>query len=457
MTIDLGTSNKRKNSTAVPTYSLSTSGRLKSPTSIYRPTVLLKSSGSLAGYNVMRMMGRCYWITDIVSVSSELWEVSGEIDPLATCRGDILATQCFIKYATVVYRGDLPDTRLAVVNEPTPSNNVYTFFGDTNPHYIFTAIGQGGNARSYALTANQLAALCNTIDQYQLTAIPDITASQSVPDALKKLTDSVILAARKLVGFGSVSDAIISCYWEPWEPITADYSEHIMLGQYDTGIVASPISDQPRVSTISVSFDLEPDSKLAWLNYGPYRTYYLYIPCIGVLNIPSDRIVAAGGTLSIQMSYAAKTGELAVCVQANNDKIAVRSASVRGEIPIGKVSISPLNAAVNAVRVAAGDISALPALAQSLLDAPIESSGQVATMAATGLPWSVQAITLTKTVPGATEATRLERGRPCDQTLLLSALSGGYVQTEDADIYSSQPAEVVREAEELLNGGVYLE
>lgn len=67
------------------------SGSLREGASILDPVVLVEA-GTLAGYNYAHIpvFGRYYYITDIVSVRTGLWEVSMHTDPLMTYRAQLM-------------------------------------------------------------------------------------------------------------------------------------------------------------------------------------------------------------------------------------------------------------------------------------------------------------------------------------------------------------------------------
>ena len=83
---------KRKNSTKQPTGSgTSYTVNLKSGTSYISPTLLLEISGQ-PDYNYLEFEGWYYFVTDIISVRNDLWEIVCQVDPLATAKAAILAS-----------------------------------------------------------------------------------------------------------------------------------------------------------------------------------------------------------------------------------------------------------------------------------------------------------------------------------------------------------------------------
>lgn len=71
---------------------------LKADTSVLKPTLILQSASSLAGFNYMYIpdFNRYYFIDDIVSKNNVIWEVSGHVDVLETYKSDILKQSAVI-------------------------------------------------------------------------------------------------------------------------------------------------------------------------------------------------------------------------------------------------------------------------------------------------------------------------------------------------------------------------
>lgn len=86
-----------KNLQAGPVYT----GSLRDGTSILDPVVLIEA-GTLAGYNYARIpaFGRYYYITNISSLRTGLWEVSMHTDPLMTYRSQLMDVSVILEIST---------------------------------------------------------------------------------------------------------------------------------------------------------------------------------------------------------------------------------------------------------------------------------------------------------------------------------------------------------------------
>ena len=89
---------------------------LKADTSVLKPTLILQSASSLAGFNYMYIQdfGRYYFIDDIVSKNNVIWEVSGHVDVLETYNQGILSNTAVLKRQQNKYNTYLNDERWPV-------------------------------------------------------------------------------------------------------------------------------------------------------------------------------------------------------------------------------------------------------------------------------------------------------------------------------------------------------
>ena len=80
---------KRLNSTARPVETGTKYECLfKEDTSLLNPALKLRLSNK-PDYNYFKIDDRYYWITDIISLNNNLWQITGQIDVLATYKGHI--------------------------------------------------------------------------------------------------------------------------------------------------------------------------------------------------------------------------------------------------------------------------------------------------------------------------------------------------------------------------------
>lgn len=89
---------------------------LKADTSVLKPTLILQSASSLAGFNYMYIQdfNRYYFIDDIVSKNNVIWEVSGHVDVLQTYKAGILSNTAVLRRQQNKYNTYLNDDKWPV-------------------------------------------------------------------------------------------------------------------------------------------------------------------------------------------------------------------------------------------------------------------------------------------------------------------------------------------------------
>ena len=113
MNVYLYNNTKRINSTkAAPTALDTLTCTLKDNCSFINPVLRIKAA-TLPTFNYFQFEGRYYWLTDLVSLANQLWEIHGTIDALTTYRNHIFNTSAFVLYDSTP-NTQLPDTRLGI-------------------------------------------------------------------------------------------------------------------------------------------------------------------------------------------------------------------------------------------------------------------------------------------------------------------------------------------------------
>lgn len=97
---------------------LEVNGVLREETSILSPTFRIERGQGITNYNYVYIgaFGRYYYITDIVSVKNNLWEISCSVDPLMSWSEQIkqvIAISARNQFSSNVY---IPDSDFAVDN-----------------------------------------------------------------------------------------------------------------------------------------------------------------------------------------------------------------------------------------------------------------------------------------------------------------------------------------------------
>ena len=336
-TIYCGKIAKRKNSTLQPTLTTSFDVLLKSPTSLHTPTFSI--SAETFDYNYIQWGDRYYFVTDVVSRNNSLWDVSCVCDVLATYKDDILASTQFVSYSSHKSSIWLPDTRVPVQKNATVSSNTASLsdlFYRVG-FYVLSVVGKNGS-EVYACNSSQISSLLDHINDWAdelVNAIiagnyPHAQGSQAVTyhwgttqEALESVAQMNMLTGFCGNAYAEAPNCIRSCIWVPF-PISefGVAGGRIWLGQFDTQVDANKCKDVPVSGSASVA--------IPWQNADWRRSVceeiYLYLPLVGMVNIPADEIINES-TLTITWSATATDGCICFKVSAGSQTIGTYGAN----------------------------------------------------------------------------------------------------------------------------------
>lgn len=137
---------KRLNSTAQPDIQYGTKLECvyKDNTSILSPALRLQLS-SRPTYNYFKIENRYYWITDIISLANDRWEITGSVDVLGTFKSHIQATSAFVLYDSTA-NTQLPDSRLGIETDcdtyTAKANMPWHYTTGTSGTYFIATTGE---------------------------------------------------------------------------------------------------------------------------------------------------------------------------------------------------------------------------------------------------------------------------------------------------------------------------
>lgn len=510
MNVYLYNNTKRLNSTkAAPVTYTTLDCVLKQGTSFLNP-VLLVNLNSRPSYNYMKFENRYYWITDIVSVKNDLWEIYGRVDVLSTFKLHIKSTSAFVLYDSTA-NTQLPDTRLAVKTDCdvyTATANMPWNFASGDGTYLIATTGCSTelNWDSYTTTAdakagtgvytlplssmNQLgfniSDMTNSLKAYgtsyasELASImvlfnPAIASDffeyigncvSGMGQILKSFADlgynTWKLLASNTIGGGNALSNIKASYWLPFDiPGTATQSESrpLALGTYTDYVSGIARVIDPIITSLWIDVTI-PWHYTDWRNVSCTEVM-LYIPMIGCINIPSE-VVKGNNTLQVRIALNIYSGSMAAEVRCDGAEIGTYGANVGMPYMIGASNMN-IGAIANTITNAASQnyLGAVGGAVQSLVGMPT-SVGGIGGGAGTGLTSNIVCICRchdTSQDPAALIGTI---GTPTNQ---LKTLSGsGYCQCMNAQVncgsQTGEPDPTQTEIELInnyLNTGIYLE
>lgn len=303
-TLDIGTTDKRMNSTketftSVYTYDC----KLKEPCSMQSPVFILQGLTKGILYNYCSFESRYYWIDDIVYKTRDIQEVHCHLDPLATYKDAIKATNAFCQLADKLHWNKwMDDARInPEMEDNAHSHNKYysmeNTFSETGTvilrafttHWTITQ-GSYGGVLTWAIAPNDFR---NMLSNYY---------SQLSGKNLEELFGM-------FGGCGSLSDNIMGMIWVPFN-ITSGTSAEVCIGPIKCGIQGKIIPDNLVKSVIGdFSMDFSYTLDRPYKKDGRWTNLQLVTP-FGYADIPVDRLMDGSGTVYIKMTVNKTTGDI---------------------------------------------------------------------------------------------------------------------------------------------------
>lgn len=341
-----GTTNKRVNSTLRPSYDgwHKTAAVWKQDKDIDRPTITIYYTGGYPQWNYMYIpvTHGYYWITGIVSVRNNSFEISGAMDILATYKSDIISTKCYIEYGFNTdasgNKKRLRDSRQNVAEAPkiTAKNVQFPPTGvmSSKGIYILSVTGSNGSTMTYGLDGAGISKLTNNINK---------DASERVQE-LATLEDIMKFFTTQNVSQGSAIQSIRSCVWLPISKDSIPWTgrSYIWLGDFDTGVLADNITDNYVINnTTNIDIPWPVDD---WRRMNCMIS--LYLPYIGTVTIPVDQCNTAS-SLKLYWSCEILSGGIIVRVESNTGyTIYIGSGNIGSTYAIGSSNV-PISNLVN--------------------------------------------------------------------------------------------------------------
>lgn len=470
---------KRNNSLKVPVDSTGTtfSVNLKQPCSYEEPVLTLSNSGF--SYNYAKFEGNYYFVSDVVSLRADLWEVHMKKDVLASYRAAILSQSAFILYDTAS-NTELSDTRLSINTTPSYSTNQQVFTTLSTATEYTAIVGVVGSSKNgtnssglYALSMNQVHALLANMFSFYVgpDGLPDLDFSSAaqMKDSLEEIGDFLVRAARQFIcSSGGVGNNIKSVRLTPVPLSAIDGTvKRIYLGLYDTGVDGLLIDMDPIVDGCTISI---PWQATDWRRNAPYHEFYLTIPFLGTINISPSSLIGCS-SLSLYMYVDISDGTATIIVYkdfASDNILGVYTTNIGGEYLIGATGINPargvmaLTGAAAGVAAAAGMASALPAAAA--IPAIMNNiTPQSTSVGGSGGLSAIQLLRRPVTLTSVYHGTNVTpssvspvMGTPSMAVKTIGSLTG-YVQTSGFSLNAAGSDKDRTEVNSLMDSGVFIE
>lgn len=511
MNVNFYYNQKRYNSTAAaPQVAFYGDCKFKNPTSLINPVLILHFAGKPA-FNYFNIADRYYWVTDMIALNNELWEIHGAVDALGTFRLHIQNTSAFVLYDSTA-NTQIPDSRLAIKTDcdaHTASVAMpWDFDGGSGTYLICTTgnadlvdlytgtVTQNANEGTgvYILPKNQIDNLgfdgvdiandilssYNHWNTVTTNAMNNALAKDPVAnpmewlgawlqfvgismwDAIAAGLDFFRIMGTQLIGGGTALSNIKAAYWLPFViPASASVaaSKPLALGSYRDTVSGLRRVDDPVITSAWVSVSI-PWQFSDWRNVSCTEVM-LYVPMIGCINIPSE-VVKGNSTIQVRIALNLYSGSMACEVRCDSADLGTYGANVAMPYLIGDSNMN-VGGIVNTITSAASTnpLGVVAGAAQSLT--PMATSvGGIGGGAGTGLNNDIVCICRTHDTSQTPSALLATIGTPTNQ---LKQLNGsGYCQTMNAQMnctdQTGEPTPTQTEIQMVntaLNSGVYLE
>lgn len=326
---------KRNKSTKQPTnvayHSLDC--QLKESTSVVNPTFLIQSFVAEAfNYAYIPKWNRYYFISDVRSYES-MWEVSMQLDPLATYKSDIGFTRCSILYASGSSK-NIADTRIPIKAEVLRG---HSYNAVTN-----MTITEGSGAVILGITGKGSFGTYLMQDSTEVSELLDGIDSWS-----SFITDNWTFTKQLFFG-GNASDCLKSAIAIPLvfggPDVSNGVAVDLSLGNYPckdgNGNSIQGYKITKPLLKYTGTIDI-PWQSTDWKKISGYTDISLYLPFIGLITIPTTEVMN-DTSLTVYYSINVTSGDISVEVKGSQSgrKVAVSSGNCAMPTAYGSTGIN---------------------------------------------------------------------------------------------------------------------
>ena len=449
---------KRKNSTKIPDGAYAEiEVRLKDNVDIDNPVFIMHNLVTRVNY--MYWDGSYYFIVGRKYIGNETFEITCEIDALATCKSQIKESTQYVTRSNVLPDYSLIDNFYPTFHKPT----IYQASGSTmnlSSSGSYVLITKSGNGVQYfGLTSSEFRQLLSTLmaeKQEDLWAV--------IADAGQTILPSLL----------NVMDYIIACKWVPF-PVQSGSSTQINLGWWPSGVSAVEYAPTLEYSDTTEPFSLHVRSGAKeFMNCSQFHRVSIYVPgcgefpveiakCKSSLNV-AYRIDALGNVVGSVASGSGGTFDVVARFSGALGKDVPLSQSQGTASGVAKLS-SGVGSLVSAgIGIATGGMSSAAAAGMALGGAMNIGSGiqsSIADISTKGgvdsyalPPWGTQIMCTEVVYDIPTQQPNLV-GYPCMKSLTLS--SDGYYQIANPQVDFGDDLHIKDKIIEYMQGGFYIE
>ena len=460
MDITLYKTSKKTNSTKVPDGGVTlNSVTLKNGCDILKPVFMLSSDDNYFKNTITEIgfQDKYYFVTDIKSVRNNLWELSCEIDVLATYKAKIIANKCLVEFDETT-NTTIVDSRLPIKSTVARTGNIVSMRdimreGGT---YLLGVTGKG-SVDTFAFT--DIATINAILDSVNDWA--DGLYASLDPADIPGIVDAIVVTGKQMVTQGNAINNIRSCIWIPWSITNGVAVKNVTLGNYETGYTGYSITRRTSDHVYRVKI---PWQFSDWRNKSPYTSIYLYIPFVGYIHYSSDELNGID-SLTIQFSIDRVTGSISAVVKSGEYIIGTYGGNSGIVIPIGSSNINASQTVGSIVGAGTSLVmgnwlggASLVGTALTSMATPLSTTiGSFGNGSGATQPEAIACYVYTHDIPDSPNSYSPIIGTPTYRVKELSSLTG-FVKTGNASVsVNGATFTEINMINGLLNGGVYIE
>ena len=450
--------NKRRNSTKVPSDTgVDKTIVLKNGTDFDNPVFIL--SDNMTGYNYVSWNGAYYFVTGRKYIGNQTFEITCEVDPLATEASNIKSSTQFVLRSSVSPDYSLIDTYYPTFHKP----NVIQTQGsglsmDETGSYVLIVKSATG-IKYYGVTETTLSNIFNALMAEK---------QETLWDTISDLGGTIGPA------FLNVTDYIIGCKWIPFPVSAGQGFENIVLGYWDSGYQGSLYNKTLKMASVSQGFGthLYSGSKV-FMNNSQFYQITIFVPGCGEVPIDVSKMNDKNGlTVDFKVDV---LGSIAGDVRNADGTIIQRfSGSFGRDVPISSSEgvasgLASIGGGVGALTVAVagaltgglggvalagaigGGVAAIGSGASNVVP-DVNTRGAVASYM---VPPGHGNFYQTEVIYDITAQNGSINGYPCMKTLTLS--SDGYYQIANPQVDFGDDIYIKDKIIEYMQGGFYIE
>ena len=476
VSVSFSTESKRENSTKQLTMSTTHSCNFKNGCSMLKPTLFLEiDTDNFPTYTAFKIENRYYNVTDIKSVRNNLFEISGEVDVLATYKSNILATTAYVIYDTVS-NTEIPDNRLPMVTTKSVSASTAACpLVPSTGTYILSLTGAHGSTGIYKCNISDIGSLIDDLQdiydnlfdyETQHPAPTPPTSSHDVADWVKYWTEyfswlwgAIKYPISQIFGSGNIPENIRECRLIPFDIGTSYGPNKIYLGTFETQQSFGKLNTDTVHRTASVSIPWQAND---YRRRSPFTEIYLYLPYIGMTKLSSENLVGQS-SISVAYTVALRDGSLVCTVSSGSEIIGQYSGNVGVSVPIGFSNINIPRAAASIIEGATAavkkDLGGVGMAALSFGDAVTPNFsciGGLDGMASTAANQNITCYTVFHDTNVAPNTELMTIGSPTMAPKSLGSLTG-YVQTMSASVAGAMTSDERTKLNTMLDSGIFIE